>query len=348
MKKYAILANPGHNRVYFESSKKLAISELTIALTKLACNTEHIEETYIQNIFYITFEIDSPFTKDNLLIISRLSFVYAMYEVFLMDDIQYLCPLLLPSYQNINNNISSILKYTGKTNELFTRMMINVGILSSSFKESDISILDPVAGKGTTLYEALVCGYHAYGIEIGEQVVTESYHYMKKFLELEKFKHTTAINKISGANKSFSAKKFSVEFSKDKEEYKNHKKTNWTMIAGNSMYANRYFKKNSFHLMVGDLPYGVQHGNVTVKKGGSITRNPKELIASCLDAWWEVLKPNGILVLAWNNFVLSREDFVDLLISHKFIVFNEGIYLEFEHRVDQSINRDIIVAKKSI
>jgi len=112
------------------------------------------------------------------------------------------------------------------------------------------------------------------------------------------------------------------------------------------MYADRFFKNNSFNLIVGDLPYGVQHGNVSMQKKSSLTRNPNELLSVCLNGWYNVLKPDGIIVLAWNNFVLSRDKFVDLLSENGFTVFNDGAYLDFGHRVDQSINRDIIVAKK--
>ena len=94
------------------------------------------------------------------------------------------------------------------------------------------------------------------------------------------------------------------------------------------------------------MPYGVQHGNITAQSKSSLTRNPSELVAACASGWLKVLKTGGVLVLAWNSFVLSRKDFAAVLESAGFQVLNEGTYLEFEHRVDQSIRRDIIVAKK--
>ena len=98
--------------------------------------------------------------------------------------------------------------------------------------------------------------------------------------------------------------------------------------------------------MVGDLPYGVQHGNVTGEKQTSLTRNPAELLESCLPVWAEVTKPGGALVFAWNTHVLSREKMTQLFAKHGLTVQNEGAYLGFEHRVDQSITRDIIAAVK--
>ena len=53
--------------------------------------------------------------------------------------------------------------------------MINVALLSSDFYNTkDINLLDPVAGKGTTLFESLIAGYNIYGIEINPNVVHEA------------------------------------------------------------------------------------------------------------------------------------------------------------------------------
>ena len=52
------------------------------------------------------------------------------------------------------------------------------------------------------------------------------------------------------------------------------------------------------------------------------------------------------MVISWNTFLLKREDFKNLLITKGFKVIENESLLSFEHRVDQAINRDIIVAKK--
>ncbi len=347
MIKYAIIANPGHNRVYFETSKQLSKAELGVAIKHFSVVCSPPQEEYIENVFYITFTTEQSLSEHDLDTLSRLSFVYAIFKCVTIDEIRYLLPVARTSYQYIDDNISSILKYTGKTNELFTRMMINVGVNSTRFVGQRIKMLDPVAGKGTTLYEGLIYGYDVYGIEIGDKVVNEAYAYMRRFLESEKYKHQTHTEKISGEHKSFSAKRFIIDIAKDKDELKNKATKHFEMVAGNSAFADKYYKKNTFHLIVGDMPYGVQHGNITNEKQSSITRNPKELLKACLKGWHNVLKSGGALVLGWNNFVFPREVFVSLLESYGFEVKTEPVYLEFEHRVDQSIRRDIIVAIKA-
>jgi tRNA G10 N-methylase Trm11 len=100
----------------------------------------------------------------------------------------------------------------------------------------------------------------------------------------------------------------SISLSRTKEEQRENKEKHFELIAGNSVYAERFFKKSQVHLIVGDLPYGVQHGNVTNEKQSSLTRNPKELLQACLPGWHRVLKNGGTMVLAWNQFVLPRSD----------------------------------------
>ena len=133
---------------------------------------------------------------------------------------------------------------------------------------------------------------------------------------------------------------------KTKEDFKNHRQQHWEIVSGNSMYADQFFRKNKFRVIVRDLPYGVQHGNVTAAKQSSLTRNPKELVQICLPAWKTVLKPSGILALSWNTHVFPKAQFAALLESAGFNVLLDGPYDQFSHRVDNSIMRDIIIARK--
>ena len=344
---YAILYNPGHNRVYFETSLKLSISEFNIAAQKLSTEYENVQHQNIYGINYLTFQTSHELSESDIIIISDLSFVYALFKIESINGETYFKPIKKTKEEYVDDSISTILKYTGKTNEIFTRMMINIAFYSQSNNEN-IRLLDPIAGKGTTLYEGLIKGYNVYGIEIGDNVVNESYHFVKRFLETARYKFEYESMKISGPNKSFSALRHTFEIARTKEERKNKNTKIMELIAGNSLYANKYYKKNYFDIIVGDLPYGVQHGNVTNEKQSSLTRNPAELLNACLPSWFEVLKPNGIIVLAWNSNVLSRKMMEQLFEEQGLIVKNDEAYLQFEHRVDQSILRDIIVAQKRI
>jgi hypothetical protein len=56
------------------------------------------------------------------------------------------------------------------------------------------------------------------------------------------------------------------------------------------------------------------------------------------------LKPGGALGLSWNTYGLSRERLVELAAAAGLRPLDVGAYREFSHRVDSSIQRDILVA----
>jgi len=343
---YAILYNPGHNRVYFETSLRLSISEFHVAAGKLSTACENARHQQLWGIDYLTFETGGALSQTDRKLLSDLSFVYALYQVVDIQGEAYLKPIDREKESFVDESMGALLKYTGKTNEMFTRMMINIAFCSQDHR-GEIKLLDPVAGKGTTLYEGLIRGFHVYGVEIGESVVNESAQFAKKFFETARYKFDYTSIRLSGPDKSFSAARHTFKAAKTKEDFKSKNTKTIEFVAGNSLYANRYYPKNHFDLLVGDLPYGVQHGSVTRERQSSLTRNPTELLAACLPAWVEVLKPGGAAVLAWNTNVLPRGKMESLLEEKGLLVKRDEPYLQCGHRVDQSIYRDIVVAKKA-
>jgi hypothetical protein len=336
----------------------------------------NIELINIAGLDYLAFTTGIELSPADVEIIVNLSFCFAPFEIVTIRDEKYLKPVDGTRRSFIDGSVSSILKYTGKTNEIFTRMMINVALYSldadaaaSGEGKSDgadsvavtkpdtgmatgaggpgvLKLLDPVAGKGTTLYEGLTRGFDVYGIEIGDRIFAEASVYLKKFLETEKYKHNAEVRKISGANKSFTSTRHTFEIARSREDQKANGVRICEFISGNSANAGTYYKRNFFDMIVGDLPYGVQHGNVTNQKQSSLTRNPSELLAACLPAWIGALRQGGTIVLAWNTNVLPRAGFEKILRENGLSVMDGPAYRGFGHRVDQSIVRDIIAAVK--
>ena len=346
--KYLLLQNPGHNRVYYNLADKLALAELTVASSRFSVACQAIEIVQVEGIRYLSIETESAIKESDLEIISRLSFVFAIYQLEEVNGQQYLKPIQRVNYEFLDSKISSLLKYRGKTNELFTKMMLNVALLSSKFSYSDpIQLLDPVAGKGTTLFEAAIYGYDTYGIEIEPKPVHELVVFFKKFLEEERFKHTLNKRQISGQKKSDATHIQEFDFARSKADFKSGKEVKkLAIVGGNSDSAAQYFKGEKFHLIVGDLPYGIQHGNNSDKKAVTGSRNPSELLAECLPGWHQVLKKGGIVVMAWNSFLVSRQKLSEVFTDLQFEILSQEPYSDFEHMVDRSIKRDIVVARK--
>ena len=308
---------------------------------KLSAATFNVRNQNICGIEYLTFETETELIDTDIAIISDLSFIYALFK---MENNCFI-PITRINADYVDESIGMILKYTGKTNEIFTRMMINVAF--SSIKHTgNVRLLDPLSGKGTTLYEGLIKGYDVYGIEIGDKITTEAYHFLKKFLETAKYKFDLTTLRQSGDGKTNTATRHTFLISRNKEEAKNGQIKTVELISGNSQFADKFYKKNFFDIIVGDLPYGVQHGSVTNEKQTSLTRNPTELLEVCLPAWIKILRPGGAIVLAWNSNMISRREMVKIIADSGLKVMDDGAYSKFEHRVDQAIVRDIIVAKK--
>jgi len=324
----------------------MALNELT--LTPPGSNPR---EKIVGRVPYILFDCNEPLTEENKRGVSRLSFFYALYEY--REEKNGASPILLPMDATpgylLDERLSSMLKYTGKTNELFTRLMLNLAVPSCPSSSVPLNILDPLAGKGTTLYEALFLGHHAYGVEIDTKYPAEADQYLRKFLELARFKHTGHKEKIGGQSadgKKFSAVRYQIALARDKEAQKTGDVRQFEMINGDTRHIGYFYKKHFFDIIVTDLPYGVQHSSKDNKKPQSgFTRNALGLLKEALPGWLKVLRPGGMIVLSWNLFLITRKEMTDLFAARGLTVPESLAALDFTHRVDQAIERDVIVGR---
>lgn len=339
MVKYAILLQSGHNRVYYEASQKLAVSELTVAANSMHSACRDIQIETIAGTPYCTFQTENEIDTHDLGILSRLSFVFVLFRISTNDDQTCLTPVLLAEWQYINEKITTLLKYKGKTNELFTKMMVNIAYLTSALK-MPAKLLDPMAGKGTTLHAAMAAGLHAYGIEVSKTAAHDACVFIKKFLETERLKHTTTRRTINGDKKAV-GKATAFTYAADKQAFASGDTRSVEMVAGDAAQADCFYKKAFFDMVVADLPYGVQHGS---RQQGGLSRSPEALLQSCLPTWTAVLKKGGAIVLSWNTYVLGKNKMTELLAAHGFLPMHEDI--SFSHSVDVSIQRDIVIAVK--
>ncbi|MCL2189123.1 MAG: hypothetical protein FWC16_09415 [Defluviitaleaceae bacterium] len=316
----AILHHSLHRRTYKNAAVPMAINEI-LHLFPAAINPR---EAAIGNVPYLLFNHGETLAENDIALLSRLTFTHAIFD--------YTPPALTPLNKTPNylldESLSALLKYAGKTNELFTRLLLHLAVQN---KPAPLNILDPLAGKGTTLYEALIHHHNAYGVEIDEKYPAEADQFLKKFLETARIKHTTHKEKIHGASR------YKIDIQRT-----NH----FEIIQGDTRNTAIYFKKNFFDALIADLPYGVQHASKAVKNKkphSGFTRNAMGLLQEALPTWVKTLKPNGTLVLAWNTFLISRGEMEALLTTHGLILSNVP---DFSHRVDQAIERDVIVGVK--
>lgn len=345
---YAILANPGHNRVYYKTSEKISVAEMNLACSLLSVECYDIEVREIMGVRYICFKTDIPLSEDDCALIKELSFMYALFLVNYGSDggIESFVPQMCRNDECFDRGMNTVLKYSGKTNEVFTRFMINAARFSGGFpKGRQLSLLDPVCGKGTTLFEAIILGIDVAGIDIIEKPVSEANTYIKKFFETERVKHAYSKENFNIRNKDMRARMYNYEYSRTRAGMREPRKL--VFVAGDNKNADAFFGKKKFDLVIGDLPYGVAHSSTVAQVGKTNMRNPSEMLKIGLPSWRSAMKDDGVLGLSWNTFLVSRDEMTELLESRGFKVFEGDLYEGLAHRVDQGINRDAIFAKKA-
>ncbi|WP_448549931.1 TRM11 family SAM-dependent methyltransferase [Thalassotalea fusca] len=342
MHQYVILANPGHNRIYFDAALTIAQSELTAILTSVNMDIVEFHEDDLGLPACISFSTKKPIDDQSLRALVASSIFYALFEV---TDAQLLKPIKAPNIYTFPTSMSQILKYVGKTNEQFTRMMINLAVSACNTNSTTLRLFDPMCGKGTTLYEGFVRGFHVEGIEINKKWAQEIQTYVVQFLKKGRYKHKVVKEKRNGKDGKKLADCFSVETAVEKNAYQAGDVQNFKLFPADTRFANYLVKKNSCDIIVSDLPYGVQHGNKQTNDP-KMDRSALQLLKEAVPAWKSCLKTKGAMVLSFNEFTMKRADVAEVLSDVGFTVLNDAPYINYVHRVDQSINRNLIVAVK--
>lgn len=337
---YVILLKPNSNIPFFEEMKRLCIYETKIVFEKIGVKTEQLEVVQMGKAYYLMFESDKKLEENDMKHIANLSFYYTMFKVE-RDDL--LRPIEINAANYLSDDISIRLKYTGKTNETFTRLLLNTALFSTDFYDlDDINVMDPVCGKGTTLFESLTLGCNAFGVENNKKYVDELHNYLLRYLKEGKYKHKSQKGKATADNKNI-GEIIEVNIGQTKGELKQKAGKNLKVLRGDTTDAHKIFKKNSMHIIAGDLPYGIQHIG---KNNGESFRNLAELLDASFKSWYILLKKGGAIALSWNTYTNKREEIARIFEENGFTVISDESYLHFFHRVSQAINRDIIVAKK--
>ncbi|MEU0567267.1 SAM-dependent methyltransferase [Nonomuraea sp. NPDC005983] len=335
MPRYALLILPAFNRVYGESSIRLTRSELTVfSRYGLEGEISGVEETSIGGVPYVTF--DGSLTPGDVALLSNLSSVYALFGV----EGELLRPLAMTPLDRLSSDLITIQKYAGKTNEHFTKLLLNVTALAGDRRLGErLAVFDPLCGRGTTLNQALMYGYDAYGIDIDGKDFEAYTGFLKTWLKNKRLKHTAETVPVR-RERALVGRRLNVTFGLSKEAVKAGDVQHVSVVNADTLRSRDFFKPRSFDVLVTDAPYGVQHGS---KGGSGLSRSPLELIRQAAPVWAELLRPGGALGVAWNTYGGSRDDLAKILASAGLEVVD---YPDFEHWVDQAIVRDVMVARK--
>jgi tRNA G10 N-methylase Trm11 len=228
-----------------------------------------------------------------------------------------------------------------------------------------LAVLDPLCGRGTTLNQALMYGFDAYGADIDARDVEAYAVFIQRWLKDKRLKHRADFSPVRRDRKVV-ARRLTAEFAATKAEYKAGDVQRLVAVEADTTRIGEFFRAASADLVVTDLPYGVQHGSYgshgTGRPGGdraarssdgaprddgrTLARSPVDLLRAAAPAWARALRPGGALGISWNTHVARREDAASALADAGLEVLDSAVYRAFRHRVDQAITRDIVIARK--
>ena len=333
MTTYALLVRPAANRVFGGDAASLLTSELrTIDRLAFDGRLSDIRRITLAGVDYVAFTAAEALDETTSTALASLSSTYALFEQ--VDDL--LRPVPATPLDRFDDDLVTTQRYVGKTNETFTRLLVNVAVAASGRFGGHVRILDPLCGRGTTLHHALLLGGDALGIDLDAKDTQAYATFLKTWLQDKRIKHQ--LDPTAGR------KRFRVTIGRKGSAGADGRQL-VDVATADTVEAPTLFGKGTVDAIAADLPYGVQHGSRS-GEAAALSRRPDDLLGAALPAWRAVLRPGGGMALSWNARTLRRDHLVALVEGAGFDLAELGDDIDFAHRVDRTITRDVVVARR--
>jgi hypothetical protein len=336
MKKLALKITPQRSVQYANMTVKLVEPELLAS--PLGSAIRQIEAVTFAGQGYLLVTLDeesavSPMLEEILPRLGATSEAYEFFEHIGGVEGPFLRPLETSFTSFVPMEMAEIRRYKGKTNEVFTRVLLNIAIFAGAYSNrctGRLRVLDPLAGGGTTLFLALASGYDAFGIEHQKQDVETTAVFIRQYLNSIHVPYKELDERGRRAGRRY---QFEI----------GHKDATRSLVLahGDTCEANLHMQEvhggPHMHAIVGDLPYGIQHF-------GEIS----SMLGKALPVWEGMLLAGGTVALAWNATHIERAAITELVEQHSQLhVRSDPPYAQFAHTVDRVIKkRDVLVAVK--
>ena len=220
-------------------------------------------------------------------------------------------------------------KYRGKTHELVTQLALNLALAACRAEPEDAHrVLDPMAGRGTTLLWAARYGMEAWGVEFDPAARDDFQRHVKRQTQLHRIKHRLERGSVGPTRRDGRGAFVAFRFGDVRAQ----------LVTGDSRNLRELLGPRPFSLIVTDVPYGVQH----LGRGG--TRNPLAVLEACAPAWVEALCPGGAMAVVFNRLQPRRAELERVFLEQGV----ELVPVEVAHRMSESIWRDVLVARRSL
>ncbi|WP_153506578.1 TRM11 family SAM-dependent methyltransferase [Cumulibacter manganitolerans] len=339
MSDYALLVAPSVNRVYAADAPRLLAAELDITMAALGLAGDAVRLEAIAGLDYLLLSGIGDEARLAALVASSS----AAYALFAREG-ALLRPVELPATARFSDDLVTIQKYTGKTNEQLTTLLMNVTLAASARPQlltgGRAKLLDPVCGRGTTLNLALRRGFDGYGVDVDRKDVEAYSVFLKTWARTHRLPHTHSFAPVRRHKKTI-AQRLDVELFTDRAAQRSGHGQRVAVAVADTTAVTELFAEGTMDAVVGDLPYGVAHG---AHRGHDLDRRADDLVAAAMPSWARMLKPGGALGLSFNTKTLARADVEDACRRVGLQVAPYGD--RFAHRVDASIARDLVVASR--
>jgi hypothetical protein len=340
--RYALLPRAAANRVYGQAALGLARAELAF-VTGAACGGRARDVTAERwgGVDYLAFTVDGGLADAERAIVANLSGTHALFAC----EGDLLRPVEVAVRAEQDDDVRTIPRYPGKTNEQFTHLLVNVALAAAGdafarlLDGGTVRLLDPVCGRGTTLNQAIVYGLDAVGLDHDRRALDAYTVFLTTWLKDKRLVHTVDRATLKKGRPA-AARRVVVDYGRERKGPRRRV----AVVHDDTVRTGDHVPDASVDVLVADLPYGVQHG--ARPTDGRLRRSPDELLAAALPAWRAALRRSGAMALAWNLRTLDRARMVELVRAAGLHVAGPEDDTSFTHRVDRTITRDVLVATR--
>ncbi len=313
--RYALLLRASANRVYGGAAPALAAAELAILDAEVLGGTlGEVAPAELAGVEYLTFEAPGELDQAAHAVVSNLSGLHALFEVVTGDLLR---PVPVARLRRQDDDIVTIQRYAGKTNEALTHLLVNLalaagpGTFGRVLAGEPVRLLDPACGRGTTLNRAVVYGIDAIGVEHDKRDVEAYEAFLLGWLQDKRLKHQVERARLRKGRPA-PAHRCTVTYGAAKGRAGRRLVD---VVLDDTVRLRDHLPARSIDALACDLPYGVQHG--ASAGGGALRRSPAELLEAALPGWQDVLRPGAGVALSWNRRTLARPELVGLLDRHR-------------------------------
>lgn len=339
---YLVLPRASANRVYGAGAASLLGAELVFLDRCLGHGTVGDHRVVdIGGVEYVELDTGGrDLGDDEVAVLANGSGVHALFR----SRGALLEPLPVRPLRRQDDDIVSIQRYSGKTNEQFTRLLVNVTLAAAGdafprlLRGDRAALVDPLAGRGTTLNQAVVYGLDGYGVERSRRDLEAYEAFVLRWLKDKRIKHRVERATVRRGREG-AARLATITYGYSRDDPSGGRVLR--LVNDDTSRAGDHLRRGAADVVVADLPYGVQH---RAHAGDRSARAPGALLRDAVPAWARLLRPGGALGLAWNLRTLPREEVVVALGEAGLAPARDPDGGAFVHHVDRSITRDLVVA----